>query len=93
MPVIPSGASYFTVGACIAGSENKAAWFGLVALTATACARFFGSNGSGGGASQILTLTASPYVTTPMHGPFVSSCGIAVAVPSGTGASAVVWMQ
>ena len=90
---VPSGASAFTAGACIVGSENKAAWFGLTAVTTTACARFFGSTGSGGGASQILTLTASPYVTTPMFGPFISTCGIAVADASGTGASARVWMQ
>ena len=89
----PTGASAFTAGACVIGSENRPIWLGLTTVTTTGCARFWGSNGSGGGASAILTLTASPYTTIGPVGPFISSCGVAVADASGTGASAVVWMQ
>lgn len=90
---VPGGASSLTAGACIVGSENRAVWFGITTTTATGCARFWGSNGSGGGASPILTLTASPYTTRGPLGPFISACGVAVADASGTGASAWVWMQ
>ena len=93
MPYIPGGASAFTAGACVIGSANRPVWFGLTAVTGTACARFWGSTGSGGGASAILTITSSPYQTQGPLGPFMSSCGIAVADASGTGASAWVWMQ
>lgn len=93
MPFIPSGASMLTAGACIVGSENKPVWFGLVAVTATACAKFWGSNGSGGGASPIIVLTASPYNTVGPWGPFISACGVSVADASGAGASAIVWMR
>jgi hypothetical protein len=90
---VPNAASMFTAGACLPGSEGKPVWMGLTALAATACARVWGSTGSGGGASVILAMTASPYTTAGMYGPFISSCGIAVGDASGTGASIAIWMQ
>ena len=90
---VPSAASQVTTGASVVGSTNRPVWFGLTPTAATACVRFFGSGGSTGGASEIISITASPFQTVGPLGPFISACGIYVTGPSGTGASACVWLQ
>jgi hypothetical protein len=91
MSQLPGGASTYTAAGCVVGSERRPVWFGLVAGAAAASATFWGSSGSTGGASSIITLNALAGTTVPMIGPFVSACGVYVG--NITTGSAFVWMR
>ena len=88
---VPSAGSSFS-GACIPGSEGKPVWLTLVTVGTCGMARAHPSNASGAG-TPFITLIGSPLQTVGPKGPYISSSGIYIEAPSGTGASVYGWLK
>ena len=75
--LMPASGSSLGSGGSIVGSTKAAVWLSLTAATNTTASVLIGDDSSNSTAGrQIGRLTAAACTTTPLHGPFISVCGL-----------------
>lgn len=88
--IVPNAACILTADACVANSEDRFAWVGLLTpLTASGCVVWFRDNTNTAGC-QLVTIIASPGQQV-LLGPYNSPNGLYAA--SISGGSALAWYK